>query len=46
VFEVLELRAYQRARDAVNAAKKQDDIPDTPMAKLVLEIQADRIRGR
>lgn len=42
MLEVLELRAYSRAKQAVDRAKKMDEIDGTdPMVQRVMEIQAD-----
>jgi hypothetical protein len=40
-IEILELRAYARAKESLDNAKSKNDVPDSPMIDMVMEIQAD-----
>ncbi len=40
-LDILELRAYQRAKEALDNAKKPTDVPKTPMVEKVWEVQAE-----
>lgn len=46
VMAIMELRAYIRTRDAINAAEKAEDEPQTSMAKWVCQVQGERMRQR
>lgn len=47
VFDIMELRAYAQAKEALQNAKKQEDIPKSPVVDRVWEIEAELYkRGR
>ena len=46
VFDILEMRAYQRTKETVDNAKKPQDIPDSPMVDQVFLIQAELLQRR
>ena len=45
-LDIIELRAYARAKDALDNAKSKNDIPGSPMVDTVMEIQAELARRR
>jgi len=40
-IEILELRAYARAKESLDNAKSKNDVPSSPMVDMVMEIQAE-----
>ena len=40
-IEILELRAYARAKETLDNAKSKNDVPGSPMVDMVMEIQAE-----
>ena len=45
-MEILELRAYSRAKEALDNAKSKNDVPDSPMIDMVMEIQAELVKRK
>jgi hypothetical protein len=45
-LRILELRAYQRTKAAIDSAERPMDMPTGPLADLVQEIGVDRWRAR
>ena len=45
-LDILELRAYARAKEAMDNAKRKEDIPDSPMVGQVWEVQHELMRRR
>jgi hypothetical protein len=43
---ILELRAYARAKAALDRAEKMGDVPMTPMVEWVMKVAAEKIRLR
>lgn len=46
VFDVMELRAFARAKQTVDDAKKAEDIPKTPMIDWVMDVKKEIIKQR
>ena len=46
VTDIMELRAYARAKHLIDTAQKEEDVPVNPMTELVLEIQNDILQER
>jgi hypothetical protein len=46
VFDVIESRAYLRTRAALDAAKDEKDVPDSPMLDWVFRVRAELMRRR
>lgn len=40
-LEIMELRAYARAKAELEAAQKEEDVPRTPMVERVWEVQGE-----
>jgi len=40
-LEIMELRAYARAKEVLDNAKSKNDVPSSPMVDMVMEIQAE-----
>lgn len=45
-LEIIELRAYARTKEQLDAAKRAEDAPRGPVADLVMDIQAEIFRRR
>lgn len=45
-LDIIELRAYARAKSALEQAKNSKDIPDDPMIERVWEVQHEIARRR
>lgn len=45
-LDVMELRSYARAKHALDAAKDEKDVPDTPAVALVWEVMHEIHRRR
>ncbi len=45
-LEIIELRAYARAKEQLDNAKKSTDVPKTPMIEKVWEVQAELHKQR
>ena len=43
-LKIMEARAYVRAKNIIEAAKSQDEIPDNPIVDMVWAIQHDIAR--
>lgn len=46
VFDILDLRAYARAKHAVDSARSQDEMPTGPMVDLVWDVMEELYRRR
>ena len=46
VLDIIELRAYARAKDTLKHAKRPEDIPNDPMIDIVFEVETEIARGR
>ena len=46
VFDCIEVRSYQRAKELLDNAKSDKDIPDNPMIDTVFEIQHELIKRK
>ena len=46
VWDIMELRSYARAKELVDNAKREDDLPQSPWCDLVLDIQAQIIKEK
>lgn len=44
VSDIMELRAYARAKQAIEEAKEPNDIPRSPSVDMVMEIEAEVLR--
>lgn len=45
-LDIMELRAYARAKECLDNAKDPKDVPDHPMIDRVFEIQAELLKRR
>lgn len=45
-LDVMELRAYARAKEALDSAKKAGDEPTGPMADMVWEVMSELLKRR
>jgi hypothetical protein len=45
-IEILELRAYARAKEALDNAKSKNDVPSSPMVDKVMEIQSELVKRK
>lgn len=45
-LEIMELRAYARAKAELEAAQKEEDVPRTPMVERVWEVQHALLQRR
>ena len=45
-IDIMELRAYVKAKEVLDNAKNQKDIPDSPVIDRVFEIQAEILKRR
>lgn len=45
-LDIMELRAYARAKEAVKNAKSKADIPDSLMVQKVFEVEAELLTRR
>ena len=45
-IDIIELRAYSRAKELLDNARDSKDIPDNPMIDRVFEIQAELLKRR
>jgi hypothetical protein len=43
---IMELRAYQRTKAAIDAAKNTKDEPQTPMAEWVWQVRVEQMRQK
>ena len=46
VSDIMELRSYARAKELVDNAKKEEDLPDSPWVDIVFEIETAIIREK
>jgi len=46
INDILELREYTRAKQIIDNAQKEDDIPSSPAIDMVFEIEATLIKER
>ena len=46
VLDIIELRAYARAKDTLKHAKRPEDIPQDPMIDMVFEIEHELLSRR
>jgi hypothetical protein len=46
VFDVMEARAYSRTKSALDNARDEKDVPDTPMLDWVFRVQQELMRRR
>lgn len=46
VFDILSLRSYVRAKQRVDDATSEMDVPKTPAVRMVFEVQAELMRMR
>lgn len=44
--DILELRAYARAKELLEQARSEGDVPRTPAVEMVWEVQAELLRRR
>ena len=45
-FDIMELRAYAAAKEALDNAKKESDIPKSPMVEKVWEVMGELVKLR
>ena len=45
-FDIMALRAYAAAKEALDNAQKESDVPKTPMVEMVWEVVAELVRRR
>jgi hypothetical protein len=45
-LDIMELRAYSRAKEALDNAEKPDDVPNHPMIDRVFEVQYELLKRR
>jgi len=45
-LDIMELRAYARAKDALDNAKKEEDIPKTAMVEVVWQVQHEIMKRK
>ncbi len=45
-IEILELRAYARAKEALDNAKSKNDVAGSPMVDLVMEVQEELVKRK
>ncbi len=45
-MDIIELRGYARAKEALKKAKSKEDVPDSPMVDMVFAVQEERMRRR
>ncbi|MDX9803925.1 MAG: hypothetical protein RBS96_07945 [Dehalococcoidales bacterium] len=46
IKDILELREYSRAKQIIDNAQKEEDIPSSPVIDMVFEIEATLIKER
>lgn len=46
IKDILELREYSRAKQIIDNAQKEEDIPNNPVIDMVFEIEATLIKER
>ena len=46
VLDIMGLRAYARAKEAIDSAKRPEDVPDSPMVDQVFAVQAELLKRR
>lgn len=46
VADIISCRAYARAKNVVDNAQSEQDVPDDPMVDMVFRIQADIVREK
>ena len=44
LWDIIELRAYARAKQTIERAEKQEDVPKTPWTDLVWDIKAEQFK--
>jgi hypothetical protein len=45
-LDIIEFRAYARAKEALDNAKKPEDVPDSPMIEMVWLVQEEMLKRR
>jgi hypothetical protein len=45
-IDILELRAYANAKEALDNAKSKNDVPSSPMVDMVMEIKAELVKRK